>query len=110
MTVLHHPIRVELQDGATVAFNQGPVSEVDLTLPHDVDRLNFGLWSGGNAGVGGKTGLGCPVGKECEGTKRQQSDFFRAQRRTSIDSSQPAHDGHNKRRNRPKRLPLLHPP
>jgi hypothetical protein len=45
VTVLHHPIRVELQKGATVAYNGAPVSDVDLILPPDVDRLNFGLWS-----------------------------------------------------------------
>ena len=45
VTVLHHPIRVELQEGATVAYNRTPDPEVDLTLLQDVDRLNFGLWS-----------------------------------------------------------------
>lgn len=45
VTVLHHPIRVELQKGATVAYNCAPIPDVDLTLPPDVDRLNFGLWS-----------------------------------------------------------------
>ncbi len=45
VTVVHHPIRVELQKDATVAYNSAPVPDVDLTLPPDVDRLNFGLWS-----------------------------------------------------------------
>jgi Succinylglutamate desuccinylase / Aspartoacylase family len=45
VTVLHHPIRVELQKGATVAYSGAPIPEADLTLPQDVDRLNFGLWS-----------------------------------------------------------------
>lgn len=45
VTVLHHPIRVELQKDATVAYSGAPVPDVDLTLPPDVDRLNFGLWS-----------------------------------------------------------------
>jgi hypothetical protein len=45
VTVLHHPIRVELQKEATVAYDRIPIPEVDLTLPPDVDRLNFGLWS-----------------------------------------------------------------
>jgi len=45
VTVVHHPIRVELQKNATVAFDCAPVPGVDLTLPPDVDRLNFGLWS-----------------------------------------------------------------
>lgn len=45
VTVLLHPIRVELQKDATVAYAHGPVPDVDLTLPPNVDRLNFGLWS-----------------------------------------------------------------
>ncbi len=45
VTVVHHPIRVELQKDATVAYNSAPVPDVDLTLLPDVDRLNFGLWS-----------------------------------------------------------------
>ena len=45
VTVVHHPIRVELQKDATVAYGYAPVPGVDLTLPPDVDRLNFGLWS-----------------------------------------------------------------
>jgi hypothetical protein len=42
VTVAHHPIRVELRKGASVAYAPAPVAEVDLTLPPDVDRLNFG--------------------------------------------------------------------
>ena len=45
ITVVHHPIRVELQKDATVAYGHAPVPNVDLTLLPDVDRLNFGLWS-----------------------------------------------------------------
>ena len=43
--VAHHPIRVELQKGASVAYATSPVANVDLTLPPDVDRLNFGTLS-----------------------------------------------------------------
>jgi len=45
VTVAHHPIRVELRKGASVAYAPAPVAEVDLTLPPDVDRLNFGTLS-----------------------------------------------------------------
>jgi hypothetical protein len=45
VTVHQHPIRVELQEDATVAYSHAPVPDVDLTLPPNVDRLNFGLWS-----------------------------------------------------------------
>ncbi len=43
--VAHHPIRVELQKGASLAYASAPVSEIDLTLLSDVDRLNFGTLS-----------------------------------------------------------------
>ena len=43
LTVASHPIRVELQRGATVAYARGPVPHADLTLPADVDQYNF--WS-----------------------------------------------------------------
>ncbi len=43
VSVVHHPLRVELQKGATVAFDRSPVPSADLTLPPDVDRLNFGI-------------------------------------------------------------------
>ncbi|MDH5576201.1 MAG: succinylglutamate desuccinylase/aspartoacylase family protein [Nitrospirota bacterium] len=43
VTVAQHPIRVELQKGATVAYDHAPVPGADLTLPPDVDGLNFGI-------------------------------------------------------------------
>ncbi len=45
VTVVHHPIRVELQKGATMTYASSPVSDVDLTLMPDVDRFNFGIVS-----------------------------------------------------------------
>ena len=45
VTVAHHPIRVELKKGASLAYASAPMPEVDLTLPQDVDRLNFGTLS-----------------------------------------------------------------
>ena len=45
VSVVQHPLRVELQKGATVAFDRSPVPDADLTLPPDVDRLNFGILS-----------------------------------------------------------------
>lgn len=45
VTVTHHPIRVELQNGTSVAYASAPIADVDLTLPPDVDRLNFGTLS-----------------------------------------------------------------
>ena len=43
ISVAQHPLRVELQKGATLAFDHSPVPNTDLTLPPDVDRLNFGI-------------------------------------------------------------------
>jgi len=43
VTVAQHPIRVELQKGATVAYDYASVPGADLTLPPDVDGLNFGI-------------------------------------------------------------------
>jgi len=45
VTVVQHPIRVELQEDATLAYSHAPVPDVDLTLSPHVDRLNFGLLS-----------------------------------------------------------------
>ncbi len=45
VTVAHHPIRVELQKGASMTYAAAPVAEVDLTLLPDIDRLNFGILS-----------------------------------------------------------------
>lgn len=45
VTVVQQPIRVELQKGATVAYHSAPVPDADLTLPPDVDLLNFGIVS-----------------------------------------------------------------
>ena len=45
ISVVHHPIRVELQKGASVAYAPAPVAGVDLTLPPDADLWNFGILS-----------------------------------------------------------------
>ncbi len=41
LAVLHRPIRIRLAAGARVAFAEGPVAGVDLTVAGDVDRHNF---------------------------------------------------------------------
>lgn len=45
VTVVRHPLRVELQKGATIAYAPAPAPHMDLTLPPDVDLLNFGIVS-----------------------------------------------------------------
>lgn len=43
LTVLRHPVRVRLVDGARVAFANGPAPGVDVTLHPEVDRHSFGV-------------------------------------------------------------------
>jgi hypothetical protein len=49
LAVLRHPLRIELVEGATVAFAHRPEAGADVTLPPDVDRLNFGVMPRGRA-------------------------------------------------------------
>jgi hypothetical protein len=41
MTILVDPVRVELRDGATIAFGDEPYHGADVTLVPDIDRHNF---------------------------------------------------------------------
>lgn len=76
VTVAHHPIRVELQKDATVAFGYAPVPGVDLTLPPDVDRLNFGLLSPQESlGWVGKRGLEAVWAKNAIGQNLSSAIF-----------------------------------
>lgn len=43
LTVYKHPIRVELREGASVAYGPNRDPSVDVTLRADVDKHNFGL-------------------------------------------------------------------
>ncbi|MGD8861638.1 MAG: succinylglutamate desuccinylase/aspartoacylase family protein [Myxococcales bacterium] len=49
LSVLRHPLRIELVEGATVAFAHERQADADVTLPPDVDRLNFGVMPRGRA-------------------------------------------------------------
>lgn len=42
ITVFHHPIRIELVDGACVAFEDSVHAAVELTLLSDIEKYNFG--------------------------------------------------------------------
>lgn len=43
LDVLRHPVRVELDKGARIAFDSAPVADVDLTLRPDADKHNFSV-------------------------------------------------------------------
>ena len=42
LEVLHHPVRLELQDGAEIRYRDHRDPLADLTLPPDVEHYNFG--------------------------------------------------------------------
>jgi len=43
MDIYHHPVRLELRGGATIAYADQPDPLVDITLPSHIDRRNFGI-------------------------------------------------------------------
>jgi len=42
LELYHSPVRLELAEGATLAYDTRPVPGVDLTVPPDLERYNFG--------------------------------------------------------------------
>lgn len=60
LEILHNPIRVELKPDATLAYEVVPVKTVDVTLPPDIERLNFGfMHADTQLGWLGDRGLDC---------------------------------------------------
>lgn len=47
ISIMSHPLRVELTDDATVSYAREPDGKADVTLPPDMDRHNFGVMRGG---------------------------------------------------------------
>jgi len=43
MDIYRHPVRLELAPGATLRYADAPVPAVDVTLPRQIDRRNFGV-------------------------------------------------------------------
>lgn len=43
LEILHNPIRVELKPDASITYSAAPVEGFDVTLPPDIEHLNFGL-------------------------------------------------------------------
>jgi len=71
LTLLHHPVRVQLVQGASVAFADGPAPGVDVTLHPEVDRHNFGI-VGSDAALGwlGPRGLDVLCARDGSGADR----------------------------------------
>lgn len=42
LEILHRPVRITLQPGCNIAYSEAPCLESDLTLPPDIEHLNFG--------------------------------------------------------------------
>ncbi len=42
LDILHEPVRVEISADATIRYREQPDTTVDITLPPDVEKLNFG--------------------------------------------------------------------
>ncbi len=71
VTLLKHPIRVELGDGARVAYAAEPVPGADLTFRPDVDLHNFGVVPSGQVlGWVGPRGLSSLHARDAQGNNR----------------------------------------
>lgn len=76
LTIHKHPIRVELCNGAQVAYASAPVPGKDLTFHADVDQYNFGVVPSGRVlGWLGPRGLGGLRALDAEGQNRSH-EFF----------------------------------
>lgn len=76
VTVLSHPIRVELREGARLAFDTGPVPGADLTLRADFDRRNFSVVEPGEVlGWLGPAGLNVLGARDGSGRERARELF-----------------------------------
>ncbi len=76
MAVLKHPIRVELGDGARVAYRAAPDPDVDITFQPGVDRYNFGEVQAGQVlGWLGARGLSALIAHDAQGRNRIHDIF-----------------------------------
>jgi len=68
VTVAHHPLRVEIRQGFTIAYGLEPVPGADITLHTEVDLYNFGILSSQDRlGWLGKKGLEALLTKDAQG-------------------------------------------
>lgn len=42
LEVYHHPVRVEFAGDCQFTYSDRPIHEMDVTIPNDIERLNFG--------------------------------------------------------------------
>lgn len=76
VTVVHHPLRVEIRSGATIAYGAEQRNGADLCLPADVDLFNFGiLTSQDSLGWVGPKGLEVLYTKDAQGCDRSREIF-----------------------------------
>ncbi len=74
--IFEHPIRVELREGATVAYASTPVEGVDCTFRIDADTLNFTmLHPGAPIGWVGPHQLGLFLARDAKGQNRVEELF-----------------------------------
>lgn len=68
VTVAHHPLRVEIRPGFTIAYGLKPVPGADITLHTEVDLYNFGILSSQDRlGWLGKKGLQALLTTDAQG-------------------------------------------
>ncbi|MCG8669405.1 MAG: succinylglutamate desuccinylase/aspartoacylase family protein [Pseudomonadales bacterium] len=58
--ILTNPVRIELKPEATIAYNEQPQADADITLPPDIEHQNFGvIHPSKSLGWLGPNGLDC---------------------------------------------------
>ena len=89
ISVLKHPIRVELREDAKIVYDTAPIPKVDITLRPDIDRYNFGVLKPGEVlGWVGSRRLEALIARDARGRDRTQ-EIFTAQD-GCLQVSQPA--------------------
>jgi len=74
--IFEHPIRVELREGATVAYASIPDEEADCTFRFDADKLNFDMLHPGDpVGWVGPRKLGLFLARDAQGNNRIEELF-----------------------------------
>jgi len=68
LDVYHHPVRIEFAESTRFVFADAPDKGTDVTVPRDIERLNFGLVAPGTPIVWlGAKGLDAVVVRDAEG-------------------------------------------
>ncbi|MDR4495657.1 MAG: succinylglutamate desuccinylase [Nitrospirales bacterium] len=76
VTVVHHPLRVEIRPGSTIVYGTERRAGTDLCLPLDVDLFNFGILTFQDSlGWVGPKGLDVLYTKDAQGCDRSREIF-----------------------------------